>query len=281
MVEPKGRVSLCAGRQLHWRERVGEEPAVVMMNGCGLPMEFWRDLIGLLPSVRVLTYDRPGMGGTAWPGHMPSLQEETDSLAALMDQRGISGAVLVAHSMAAFHAEALARVRPDLVSGLVLVDGSVEWYPTRPDLPAPTLARRVGRLVDSLSLNKMAGMVFRFGTYLQTNHEFSRLGYGRLPSIYRDPDSLAMGVAESMAYERQGWDLLQLRSRCPWPGLPTIVLSAADAEDGKWVAEQKRLAHLLGARQVVVPDSKHLMMLDRPDVIADAIHALRPEPAQH
>ncbi|MEL4505883.1 alpha/beta hydrolase [Luteococcus sp. H138] len=277
MVEPKGRVALCAGRQLHWRERVGEEPAVVMMNGCGLAMEFWRDLIGLLPSVRVLSYDRPGMGGTAWPGHLPSLDEEVASLADLLDQRGIAGVVLVAHSMAAFHAEALARLRPELVSGLVLVDGSVEWYPTRPDLPAPTLARRLGRVVESLSLNRLAGMAFRFGSYLQTNHEWSRLGHGRLPSIYRDADSLAMGLAESMAYDRQGWDLLQLRARAPWPGLPTVVLSAADAEDGKWVAQQRRLAHLLSARHVVVPDSKHLMMLDRPDVIAAAIHAVRPE----
>ncbi|MEL4356929.1 MULTISPECIES: alpha/beta fold hydrolase [unclassified Luteococcus] len=276
MVEPKGHVVRCAGREMHWREREGTDPAVVLMSGCGLAMEFWRDLIGLLPGVRVLSYDRPGMGRTRWPGHLPRLAEEVASLAELLDQRGITRAVLVAHSMAAFHAEALARIRPNLVSGVVLVDGSVEWYATRPDLPAPTIARRVGRVVDALSLNRLAGMTFRFGTYLQSNHEFSKLGYGRIPAIYRDADSLAMGVAESMAYERQGWDLLQLRPRYPWPGVPTVVLSAADAEDGRWVATQKRLAHLLGARQVVVPDSKHLMMLDRPDVIVDAIHAVRP-----
>ena len=34
--------------------------------------------------------------------------------------------------MAGLHAEALARRRPELVAGLVLVDGSVEWKPKRP-----------------------------------------------------------------------------------------------------------------------------------------------------
>lgn len=274
-MEPKGHVTRCAGRELHWRETSGDEPSVVLMNGCGLAMEFWREVVQLLDGVRVLRYDRPGMGGTAWPGHSPRLAKEVDSLAALMDLRGIRGAVLVAHSMASFHAEALARLRPDLVSGVVMVDGSVEWYSSPPDLPAPTVARRLGKAIDGLRLNHVAGLVFRWGSWWQSNREFARMGLGRLTTIYRDADSLAMGVAESMAYDRQGWDLQELRARHPWPQVPTVVLSAADASNGKWVDEQARLAHLLGARQVVVEESKHLMMLDRPDVIAEAVASVR------
>ncbi|ROR53609.1 pimeloyl-ACP methyl ester carboxylesterase [Luteococcus japonicus] len=274
-MEPKGDVTCCAGRELHWREKPGTEPAVVLMNGCGLAMEFWRDVVKLLDGVRVLRYDRPGIGGTRWPGHSPRLEEEVASLAALMELRGIRGALLVAHSMAAFHAEALARVRPDLVGGVVLVDGSVEWYSSAPGVPAPTVARRLAKVVDGMRLNHVAGLAFRWGSWFQSHREFSRMSMGRLTQIYRDADSLAMSTAESMSYERQGWDLQELRGRHPWPGVPTLLLTAADASDGQWIDEQARLARLLEARHVVVEQSKHLMMLDRPDAIVGAIHAMR------
>jgi pimeloyl-ACP methyl ester carboxylesterase len=42
----------------------------------------------------------------------------------------------------------------------------------------------------------------------------------------------------------------------------------------RWVAKQARLADVLNARQVVVTDSRHLMMIDRPDIVAEAVAAL-------
>jgi pimeloyl-ACP methyl ester carboxylesterase len=53
-----------------------------------------------------------------------------------------------------------------------------------------------------------------------------------------------------------------------------VVLTAASGGLRRWVADQRRLAQLLGARQVVIDDSRHLVMLDRPDVVVDAIRSL-------
>jgi pimeloyl-ACP methyl ester carboxylesterase len=39
--------------------------------------------------------------------------------------------------------------------------------------------------------------------------------------------------------------------------------------------EQAELAEMLNARQIVVADSRHLIMVDRPDVVAQAIRGLR------
>lgn len=274
MVEPRGEVSLCAGRQLHWRERPGEGPTVVLMSGCGLAMEFWRDLRRLLDGRRVLSYDRPGMGGTAWPRRMPTLDEEVESLAALLRQRDAGQCVLVAHSMAAFHAEALARVYPQLVRAVVLVDPSDEWWASAPSVSGPGLARFIERTVRLVRLGRPASAAFRFGTYLQSYWTWQRFGHGRLTAVYRDQDALAMAMAESMAYDAQAWRLLQLRRQYPWPGVPTVVLTAEEAGGADEVASHGRLARLLGGRQWVVPGSKHLMMLDRPEVIARAIGAV-------
>jgi pimeloyl-ACP methyl ester carboxylesterase len=53
------------------------------------------------------------------------------------------------------------------------------------------------------------------------------------------------------------------------------VLTAAAGRGPRWIAKQAQLAALLNARQVVVDDSRHLMMIDRPDVVATAVRALR------
>ena len=48
---------------------------------------------------------------------------------------------------------------------------------------------------------------------------------------------------------------------------PATAAQPGSATSGGW-------PNCSDARQVVVDDSRHLMMLDRPDVIADAIHSL-------
>lgn len=267
-------VSDFGGRAIHWDEQVGAGPTVVLVNGCGLAREHWTDLLVLLRDRHVVTFDRPGMGGTRWPGTLPTLAEEVRSLHELVLACG-APAVLVAHSMASFHAEALARVHPELVAGLVLVDGSVEWLAQRPPLPTPRLARAVRGITAVPGLSGLGELSHRVGAAMQ-----SRLNAGhewdlRFGDLYRDPEALAMGVAEAQAYWGQAWDLLDLRRRWPLRAVPSVVLTALEAPEAPdWVERQRRYARLLGARQVVVEDSRHLMMIDRPDVIAAALAAV-------
>ena len=105
-----------------------------------------------------------------------------------------------------------------------------------------------------------------------------RLNYSRPPHVrelFRRPDTLASIVAEQAAYADQLADLQTLLETTTWPGTPSVVLTAGNRAG--WVRKQRVLAHRLGARQVVVDDSRHLMMLDRPDAVADAILGLLPE----
>ena len=51
-----------------------------------------------------------------------------------------------------------------------------------------------------------------------------------------------------------------------------VVLTAGRNED--WINSTARYAQLLGGRQVVVEESRHLMMLDCPDVIEDAVRSI-------
>lgn len=85
---------------------------------------------------------------------------------------------------------------------------------------------------------------------------------------------MAMAVAEWIGYDQQAWDLLAVRSEHPWPDLSTVLLSAVYSGQEQELDRHERLAPMLGAKLVVVENSHHLMMLDRPEVIADAIRSV-------
>ena len=120
------------GRDVHVVAQTVPGPLVIMLGGCGVPSYSWDDVVELLPDCSVLRLDRPGLVRTPWPGVLPELSAEVQTLVELIE-RMEAPAVLVAHSMAGLHAEALARRRPDLVAALLLVDSSVDGGPAGRD----------------------------------------------------------------------------------------------------------------------------------------------------
>lgn len=276
MLEPSGHVDRLGGRLVQWRMQPGAHPPIVLLSGCGLAMEFWRDVVDRMPERMVVAYDRPGMGGTPWPGHLPTLAEEVGTLHDLIVGLDAGPVVLVAHSMASFHAEAFAREFPNLVAGIVMLDGSVEFMVRAPRAASSKPARAVAHAVDNFGMGQVGLLAWRLGALVDGLRSYRRLGQGRLPAIYRDADSLAMGTAESFAYAEQAWDLLQVRRNHSWGPIPVIVLSATGGEARRNLDKQQRLAHLLGGRQETIEDTRHMLMLDRPDAVVDAVDELAP-----
>ena len=271
---PADGLATLGGRCVHLVTQTGTGPPVVLLGGCGVPSYDWDRLADLLPDLALIRLDRPGLMGSPWPGELPRLAAEVDTLVALLESTG--SAVVVAHSMASFHAEALARQRPDLVVGLVIADGTVE-FPRRRPWP-----RRRWRWLAELVRKAMAVPPLRapgsFGQRVlfaaQSHHRFTEPVSSLVRQTFRDPDTIASVLAEQAAYPEQAWDLAQVRERFGWPQIPTIVLTAAAGGRTRWIAKQARLATLLNARQVVVADSRHLIMIDRPDVLDEAVRAL-------
>ena len=269
-----GQATLC-GRVVHLVSQPGAGPPILLLGGCGVPSYDWDLVAELLPDLALLRLDRPGLLGSPWPGELPRLADEVATLEALL--AAVGPATVVAHSMAGFHAEALARKRPDLVAGLVLADGSVEWAPRRPRPHRGWLwlARFVRRAMAVRPLRPAGSFVQRALVAAQSHRRFVEPVNPMARRTFRHPDTIASVLAEQAAYAEQAWELAQLRESSRWPAIPTVVLSAAAGRGGRWIADQARLATLLNARQIVVADSRHLIMIDRPDVVAEAVHALR------
>jgi pimeloyl-ACP methyl ester carboxylesterase len=275
-------VTSLGGRSVHLEVVPGADPGgtpVLLLGGCAVPSYAFRAVVTALPGRWCVSLDRPGMVATPWPGHLPTLAEEVATLLELCRAVG-RPPVVVAHSMAGPHVEALVRQHPGSVSGLVLLDASIEVDAKRPGAAfdqAWLAASRValqGARVPPFAV--AASLSTRVAVWSQSQR--LRLDYSRPPGaqeLFRRPDTLATIVAEQAAYGDQLADLQDLLGTTTWPGTPGVVLTAGTRAG--WLRKQRLLAHRIGARQVVVDDSRHLMMVDRPDAVADAVLALLPE----
>jgi lipase len=88
----------------------------------------WRPTVRhLIDQVRacVLAPDLRGRGGSAGLGSPYGFNRHVADLVAVLDDAGVSRAVVVGHAMGAYVASALAAMHPHRVAGLVLVDGGL------------------------------------------------------------------------------------------------------------------------------------------------------------
>lgn len=278
-------VTSLGGRDVHLLVQPGQGPPLVLLGGCAVPSYAFRRVVARLSGRWTVVLDRPGLVRTRWPGHLPTLAEEVATLADLVEVLG-EPAVVVAHSMAGPHVEALVRLHPGTVRGLVLLDASVEVSADAPHaateeawLRASRLTLEGARFAPVASAASVAARLMVWGQSQRLH--LANAQPPRAREVFTRPDSLASVVAEQAAYASQLADLQDLFATTTWPdGLPSLVLTAGTRTG--WVRKQRVLADRLGARQVVVDDSRHLMMVDRPDVVADAVLAMvreRDDPA--
>lgn len=272
-----GQVDMFGGRQVHWVRQAGSFPAVLLLGGCGVGFYAWDDVVELLPEVDVVRMDRPGMAGTPWPRLLPQLGDEVATLVDLVRSVG-APLVVVGHSLAGPHAEALTRLHPELVSGLVLVDSSIErnLRRTRAQTAWLRLAKTIHALSAASPVRLGASMADRVIVAAQSNQRRlvdHRADLAKI--IYSCRETGATVVAERAAYAQQLIDLELVRDRAEMPAIPVTVLTAAGDGGQQWVGDQSWLAQMLGGAQVVLDDSRHLIMLDRPDIVAQAIRSVR------
>jgi pimeloyl-ACP methyl ester carboxylesterase len=260
----------------------GRGPTVVLTSGLACAWSDWDAVVPrLAPHCRIVRFDRPGLGLSAPDPQPPTLHRETERIRAVAEAVAAPGPyVVVAHSYAAFHAEAFARLHPGSTAGIVLVDASTE--PDARPRPAPALriaaARAAGGVFRATGLSRPAGPALRALAVRAMTR------YGRDPG---DPEWRRRGYAsgrfltaaftENTTYLDQAAELLRLRTRAPFPDVPLRVLAAAGIREparlrGRRRDRQRDLAAMSPrGRCEVVGDAGHLLMIDRPDAVADAV----------
>ncbi|WP_185447194.1 alpha/beta fold hydrolase [Kribbella qitaiheensis] len=135
------------GIELRVRYVPGGAPCIVFVSGLGGPGEEWDGVLERLPAgLSTFVYDRAGCGSsgpvdaaTAADEAQP-IQWGAEQLFELLNKAGVPAPwVLVGHSIGGLIVDAFARLWPDLISGLVLVDASDPLLHTALDEDKPVL----------------------------------------------------------------------------------------------------------------------------------------------
>lgn len=270
----------------------GAGPAVLVSAGPAGAWFHW-ELVAreLARGHRVTRFDRPGLGLSPASPVPPTLYGEAARLAALAPPHP-SQVTVVAGSVAAWHAEAFARLHPLRVSKLVLVNPACERgrrpcgyalgrLRLRVGGPAPRGAVSAGRVLGGRvpggsAFGRAVGpwMPALGGTWGAT--ALARLtgpaahrmltgladGYG----VYRRGRVLAAVAGEWLARREMAADLRRIRAAHPLPDVPVTVISS-----GRGSRCRARVAGLLDAKLVRLPGCGRHVHLDDPGAITDAV----------
>ncbi len=117
---PRRQLDLSGGRLAYTDE--GQGPPVVAIHGLPGSVRDWRWLApALLPDLRLLRVDLPGLGQSDAALCAPRVPAVAAVLAEALDRLGIDRVVLLGHSFGTAVAVAMATALPDRVAGLALL----------------------------------------------------------------------------------------------------------------------------------------------------------------
>jgi pimeloyl-ACP methyl ester carboxylesterase len=261
---PPGHLVDIGGYRLHLWCIGNGAPAVILDTGLGGSTADW----GFVqPEVarftRVCSYDRAGMGYSD-PGPSPrTARRISNELAELLARSGNAGpVVLVGASIAGFNVRVFASDHPDRTAGLVLVDVSHEDEAHE----APRMAQFVP-LLSTIGVFRLLGVSFgqRVESLAPSVRPFARATGSRAAGYQTAADELRH-IRESISEVRRSRRKLTI---------PVLVVTGGRGADENWQRLQRDHASLSDRGCLIVAkESGHVVAIDQPEIIVDAIQAV-------
>jgi len=242
------------GARVHFVD-VGQGPAVVMIHGFAASLETWKNIIPELAKThRVLALDLKGFGWTDRPEGDYSPEAQARLVLALLTQRGIDRASVVAHSWGASVALEMALMAPERVKKLALYDA---WV-FEEQLPTTFHWARAGGVGETLfalfyterAEDKMA-LAFYDKSYVTEELVDS------VESALGRPGSTAAALAAV-----RGQRYAQIQSRYRFITQPTLLLWGREDTVTPLKYGERLSAELPHARLVVYPRCGHFPMIE-------------------
>ena len=234
----------------------GGPVTVLLAAGAGQTSRTWASLQrSLAATVRVVTFDRPGLGESP-AGQLPRTPSQiARELRTVVQALNLSGPlVLVGHSMGGLHVLRYATLYPENVTGVVILD-------------TPPPGFQEGRL-ELLTAEERG-----------ERQQALRLGLASAPEAVRLEREGAQIASE--------WDFSAFPRTLP---LDVVVADSQDFGDlgspaahrQLWLDSSRQWLHLsVAARLTVADGSGHMVHHDRPDVVLNLIGArIRPDADQ-
>jgi pimeloyl-ACP methyl ester carboxylesterase len=271
-------------------------PTVVLEAGSGTPGLTWAPVQREIEkSMRVCSYDRAGYGYSELARGPLSPQQVASDLHALLKAANVPAPyIMVGHSAGGVYVRAYASRYPSEVSGMVLVDSShegeslilpPEWVKlnkTQNTMMAvcraisPFGLMRLSHMFDAViagvTMDPQVGAAYLAATYQTRFCRVSAEEVDALANTPYQPDT--SGALDNMPLVVLTADTSEEQLQAQVPGYlkstvgPEVVAKVFQANREM----QKSLVGLSNlGRQIMVPNSGHMIQLEQPGVVIDAI----------
>jgi pimeloyl-ACP methyl ester carboxylesterase len=246
------------GLDVYYETRGRGDP-VLLVHGLGSSTEDWEPQVDALArEFMVVAYDVRGHGRTAKPAGTYTVAQFADDASALIRSLRLAPVHVVGLSMGGMIAFQLAADHPELVRSLVIVNSG-------PEMVLRTFKERLGiaqrRLIVRLMGMRKMGEVLADKLLPGAEHAARR-------GVFAD----RWARNDKRAYLRALSALVGWSVTAKLPGISQPVLVVAADQDYTPVAWKEWYTALMpNARLAVIPASRHMMPVERPQLFHDAL----------
>ena len=280
---PQDEYTRYGGLRMHVRNWGGDGRSVVLLHGLASTSRIW-DLTApiLARDFSVTAIDQRGHGDTGKPESGYDFASVGNDVAAMLVGRGIERPVLVGHSWGADVALELAVARPDLLQGIVFVDGGTIEPSARYGTLDDALVQMAPPDFRGVTPDRFMERVMSGGQWATLIGEHGKPAEEIILANFETLDDGTLQAKLSrdnhLRIIRALWDhhppQLYEKVSCPVLMLPARQLAnPAAAERAVSRAESVAKAERLIPRSTTVwmEDSIHDVPVQRPDLVAETI----------
>jgi pimeloyl-ACP methyl ester carboxylesterase len=260
-------LTLSPGLTIHYLDDNPQgSPAILLLHGLGGTGASWQRHASWLAQAgyRVLAPDMRGFGQSSYPGRT-SIALLAGDMAELLQRTAAAPAHVVGISLGGTVAQQLALDHPAVVRSLVLVNTFARLQPDGIRAWLYYMTRLV--LVHSLGLRAQARLV---GRYMFPGPEQEQQRRQLYEQVIR------ANVHAYRATMRALW-AFDVESRLGEIHVPTLIITGD--QDSTVAPRNQRLMvdRIPGARQVVVANANHAVMVDQPEAFERILHGFLDE----
>lgn len=273
--QPIGQMIKVEGHEMHIYPKGEGNPTVVMTVGLGSPsavVDYYRVLEGVSLYTRAVAYERPGYGWSKISNSPRNIEQITKELYLLLKKSGEKPPyVFVGHSMGSLEVLHFAQKYPDLVSGVVLLDGgSPEYFSTVKFSIVFKAVIHAIRLVTRLGIIRILGNVATI------------LGINTMKYFSKDMRNRANATFYSNWFNDNSLQELKLLNRNativesygPIGDIPLVILSSEKSIErvkGWKKTQESLLKWSNNSRMKIIQHASHGMHFNNPEVIVEEI----------
>jgi pimeloyl-ACP methyl ester carboxylesterase len=234
------------------------EPALLFLHYWGGSARTWSAVSASLGrDFRCVAYDQRGWGQSDAPADGYSIPDLASDAKHIIESLPLRQCVLVGHSMGGKVAQLLASQRPPELEGLVLV------------APAPPTPQNLPEAAKQAQL------------HAYDNRENALRALAFLTAFPPSHDLQEQVISDSLGGSPQAklaWPTSAIRedisAEVSKIAVPTLILAGdQDRQDSLEQHRREVLPRIPGAKMTVIPNCGHLIPIDQPDQLADAIRS--------